>query len=232
MRRDYRIVEFVLILSIVVDKALEVVDAYQDKLLKLEHQVLVKPDVNTVRYLHIVSGDLTLHRQTLDPIKTLIFGLRRYDVDRCAALINSSGEDKKVVGFMSHKSKVYLADVYDHIDHVINAVDMYSNVAENLINYTFNMASYEMNDTMRRLTTVTIIFLPLTLLTGYFGMNFVNMWSVMHNHSDVIYWIIALPMMVLVGVLFLYEDFGRLCHLISKRWKSYTVARSVKHRAL
>ena len=55
MRREYRIVEFVLILSIVVDKALEVVDAYQDKLLKLEHQVLVKPDVNTVRYRKSLS---------------------------------------------------------------------------------------------------------------------------------------------------------------------------------
>ena len=61
--------------------------------------------------VHILSGDLILHKRTLEPIKTLIYGLRRYDVDRCAALIDSSdptNADVKVVGFMSHKSKIYL----------------------------------------------------------------------------------------------------------------------------
>jgi len=61
--------------------------------------------------VHILSGDLILRKRTLDPIKTLIYGLRRYDVDRCAALIDSSdpaNADVKVVGFMSHKTKIYL----------------------------------------------------------------------------------------------------------------------------
>ena len=92
--------------------------------------------------MHILSNDLTLHKRTLDPIKTLIYGLRRYDVDRCAALVNSAGQDSssaKVEGFMSHKSKIYLADVLDHIDFIINSLDMFSGTAENLINYTFNV---------------------------------------------------------------------------------------------
>lgn len=61
--------------------------------------------------VHILSGDLILHKRTLEPIKTLIYGLRRYDLDRCAALIDTSdpaNADIKVVGFMSHKSKIYL----------------------------------------------------------------------------------------------------------------------------
>jgi Mg2+ and Co2+ transporter CorA len=37
---------------------------------------------------------------------------------------------------------------------------------------------------------VTVIFLPLTLLTGYFGMNFDNMWSVKHGHGDWMYVVI------------------------------------------
>lgn len=60
--------------------------------------------------MHILSGDLILHKRTLEPIKTLIYGLRRYDLDRCAALVDTSqlGDQVKVEGFMSHKSKIYL----------------------------------------------------------------------------------------------------------------------------
>lgn len=56
--------------------------------------------------MHILSGDLALRKRSLEPIKALIFGLRRYDLDRCAALSEDSKE--KAVGFMSHKAKIYL----------------------------------------------------------------------------------------------------------------------------
>jgi len=64
--------------------------------------------------VHILSGDLTLHKRTLGPLKTVIYGLRRYDDDRCAALLSPEEKDEverrgeKVKGFMSHKSKIYL----------------------------------------------------------------------------------------------------------------------------
>ncbi|KLO20173.1 hypothetical protein SCHPADRAFT_33235 [Schizopora paradoxa] len=218
------------LLDLIVDKALEVVDEYQQKILKLEHQVLIRPNMKTVRYLHILSGDLSMHKRTLEPIKTLVYGLRRYDVDRCAALMDGS-DIAKVRGYMSHKSKIYLADVHDHIDHVINSMDMFTSISENLINYTFNMASYEMNETMRRLTFVTIIFLPLTLLTGYFGMNFTAFWSI-NNNSDLFFWEIAIPMMIVVIFLFMYSDLGRMVRFLKKRWNARKVKKSVKHKQL
>jgi hypothetical protein len=68
--------------------------------------------------VHILSGDLIMHKRTLEPIKTLIYGLRRYDVDRCTALVDLSKEPPgtKVEGFMSHKSKIYLVSRFQFID--------------------------------------------------------------------------------------------------------------------
>ena len=58
--------------------------------------------------VHIISGDLILHKRTLEPIKTVVYGLRRYDVDRVAALQEKLEPGVKVEGFMSHKAKIYL----------------------------------------------------------------------------------------------------------------------------
>lgn len=52
-----------------------------------------------------------MHKRTLSPLKSLIYGLRRYDLDRAVAQANSSDpgfDEKKITGFMSHKSKIYL----------------------------------------------------------------------------------------------------------------------------
>ncbi|KAG2140989.1 hypothetical protein DEU56DRAFT_278126 [Suillus clintonianus] len=211
------------LLDLVVDSALEVVDSFHEKILQLEYDVLMKPDMKVVSRLHILSGDLMLHKRTLGPLKTVIYGLRRYDEDRCAALLSSDEKEiqelrgEKVKGFMTHKSKIYLADVHDHMEYILTSMDMFAGITENLINYTFNIKSYEMNVVMRRLTLATIIFLPLTLLTGYFGMNFEYMWSV-NTHSDALFWKIAIPVMAFVIPLFMWSDLKRVAHYTEKRW--------------
>lgn len=92
-----------------------------------------------------MSGDLILHKRTLEPVKTLVYGLRRYDLDRAAALIDvdeldpKTGKPPKPEGFISMKSNVYLADVLDHMDQVLTSLDMFDAIAENLIDFTFNV---------------------------------------------------------------------------------------------
>ncbi|EJF56391.1 hypothetical protein DICSQDRAFT_174966 [Dichomitus squalens LYAD-421 SS1] len=217
------------LLDLVVDQALEVVEEYQGRILKIEQQVLLKPSVQTVRRLHILQGDLVLHKRTLEPIKTVIYGLRRYDVDRALALRDPSSVDEKVPveGYMSHKAKIYLADVHDHMEYILTSLDMVAGITENLMNYTFNMASYEMNDVMRRLTMATIICLPLTLLTGYFGMNFTRQWSV-HSHSDLFFWEVAIPVMLAVVPLFMWADIQRMGRYLDKRWRRRRINKAFK----
>ena len=62
--------------------------------------------------MHILQGDLILHKRTLEPIKTVIYGLRRYDVDRVLALKEHVDPSTKLEGYMSHKSKIYLVRPY------------------------------------------------------------------------------------------------------------------------
>ncbi|KAK1224442.1 hypothetical protein PQX77_012664 [Marasmius sp. AFHP31] len=216
------------LLDLIVDKAVVVIEEFEAKIKGFESRILLRPDVSTVRNLHIFSEDLILLKRTLEPIKVLVYGLRRYDLDRCAALVDPSRQgEAKVEGYMSHKSKIYLADVYDHMEYVLSSLDMFAAISENLINYTFNMTSYEMNEVMRRLTLATIVFLPLTLLTGYFGMNFEPMWSVNQN-SDLLFWKIAIPVMAVVIPTFLMPDIKRVLRFIQKRMQTKQAVKTLK----
>jgi hypothetical protein len=60
--------------------------------------------------VHILSGDLILHKRTLGPVKALIYALRHYDADRTAASLDDVpvADNQKVAGYMSHKAKIYL----------------------------------------------------------------------------------------------------------------------------
>jgi hypothetical protein len=113
--------------STVVDKALEVVESYHDRIQTLEHQTLLKNKLKTVQarmwmliyrksflnyeIVHILSGDLVLHKRTMGPIKQLVHGLRRYDLARVTALADDT-PGTEVKGFMSHKAKVYLVSLH------------------------------------------------------------------------------------------------------------------------
>ncbi|CAG7853911.1 SubName: Full=Related to Mg2 transporter protein, CorA-like {ECO:0000313/EMBL:CCA67912.1} [Serendipita indica DSM 11827] len=206
------------LLDLVVDRALDIVDRYHENILAVERSILLNPKMVAIRQLHFFSRDLTARRRELDPVKTLIYGLRRYDKERCAAVAESAGilvEGEAVQGFLSHKAKIYLADVHEHCEWILTSFEMQADIAENLINYTFNTIAYETNNTMRTLTLATIIFLPLTFLSGYFGMNFEVFGGI--QHSDAYFWEIAAPVFVATVIIFLWHDLRRMWHFLKKK---------------
>ena len=45
----------------------------------------------------------------------------------------------KVMGLMSMKATIYLADVLDHMEHILTSLDMYEVMVKNFVNFTFNV---------------------------------------------------------------------------------------------
>lgn len=63
-------------------------------------------------------------------------------------------------------------DVLEHIERVVHHVQRLEQNAETAVQIHFNAQSHRTNEIMRTLTVLTAIFLPLNLITGFFGMNF------------------------------------------------------------
>ncbi|CAE6405329.1 unnamed protein product [Rhizoctonia solani] len=197
-------------LDLIGDHLLTIVDEYQLMILELERTILLKPTLVAVQSLHLILGDIRLLHMAIKPLQRIIYRLRRYDRDRYKAV--APGENA-TTGFMSEESIVYLSDILDHARFIMLSLDSQTAITKELIDYTFNMTSYDSRDVMRILLIVTVIFLPLMFIAQYFGMNFEPMPSV-NNYSEALYWKVASPVLfvLLLGALrhriwcFLFED--------------------------
>jgi Mg2+ and Co2+ transporter CorA len=92
--------------------------------------------------------------------------------------------------------RVRSRDVLEHIERVLGHVRRLEQSAETAVQMHFSALGHRTNDIMRTLTVLTAIFLPLNLITGFFGMNFDGLPLI---HSATGLWV-ALAMMALVGV--------------------------------
>lgn len=87
-------------------------------------------------------------------------------------------------------------DVLEHIERVLSHVRRLENSAETAVQMHFSAQSHRTSNIMRTLTVLTAIFLPLNLVTGFFGMNFDALPLI---HSATGFWIAA-GIMLLLGI--------------------------------
>ena len=93
-------------------------------------------------------------------------------------------------------------DVIEHIERVVRHVRRLEQSAETVVQIHFSAQSNRTNDVMRTLTALTAIFLPLNLITGFFGMNFEYM-PLLHNPTA-FWWTVAAMVLIALctGALF------------------------------
>jgi Mg2+ and Co2+ transporter CorA len=81
--------------------------------------------------------------------------------------------------------KIRSRDVLEHIERVVHHVGRLEQNAETAVQMHFNAQSNRTNQVMRTLTVLTAIFLPLNLITGFFGMNF-EKFPVLHAENGLL----------------------------------------------
>ena len=92
--------------------------------------------------------------------------------------------------------RVRSRDVLEHVERVLSHVRRLEQSAEAAVQLHFSALGHRTNDIMRTLTVLTAVFLPLNLITGFFGMNF-DALPLIHTATG--FWV-AFWVMVAVGV--------------------------------
>ncbi len=101
--------------------------------------------------------------------------------------------------FFIKDMRFYFMDIYDHLFQVLETLDTYREILSGSMDIYLSSVSNKMNEIMKVLTIIATIILPLTLITGIYGMNFHYMPELYFRYG---YYII-LTLMSLITLVFI-----------------------------
>jgi len=67
---------------------------------------------------------------------------------------------------------MFLKDAYDHCIQIMDLIESYKEITSSIMDIYLSMVSNRMNEIMKVLTIISVIFIPLTFVAGIYGMNF------------------------------------------------------------
>ncbi len=146
---------FHIIIDDVVDNYTPILDALDDAVDAMEDEVFRQATQRTMaRILQLKKNIMTIRRVAV---------YQREMLNRL-----SRGE----FSLITHDEMIYYRNVYDHLVRMTDLAESYRDIVSGLLDAYLSVTSNNLNRIMKVLTIISTIFLPLSVITGFFGMNF------------------------------------------------------------
>ncbi len=136
------------------DYCFPILDKIGHKLDSLEDDVFEGRSEEVVRDISNVKQEIISYRKIIKPERSTLRVLERH-VER----------------FLPEELDLYFDDIVDAAERIWDILDNYKEVVEALESTNESVISHRQNDVLRVLTVFSVVLLPLTLITGFFGMN-------------------------------------------------------------
>ncbi|AKB51006.1 Magnesium and cobalt transport protein CorA [Methanosarcina barkeri str. Wiesmoor] len=143
------------LIDTVIDNYFLILEHFGDKIEYLEEGLVLHPRPETLRTIQKYKRDMITLRKSIWPLRELINGLQRVESD-----------------LIKETTRIYLRDVYDHTIQVIDTVEDFRDILSSMVDIYLSSISFRMNEVMEVLTVIATIFIPLTFISGVYGMNF------------------------------------------------------------
>ncbi|MCA9083856.1 MAG: magnesium/cobalt transporter CorA [Planctomycetaceae bacterium] len=144
-----------LILDYIIDSYFPVVEQLGDRLNAVDEFLEKEFDPGHRIEIRDVRSDLLLLRRTIWPQREAVAALLRDET-----------------GLISDSTKTYLRDCYDHTVQLMDVVETYRELCADLRDFYVAELGIRNNEIMKTLTVIATLFMPLSFVAGFYGMNF------------------------------------------------------------
>jgi len=164
-----------MLLDVLVDDYFGTLERFDERLEDLETELTGDPTRESLTRLHALRRELVFLLRAVWPLREVIGTLER-------------GE----LGVIRPETRVYLRDVHDHTLRVMDTVETLRELVSGMVEIYLSSSSNRINEIIKVLTILSTVFLPLTFVTGWYGMNF--------EHMPELGWPWAYPIVIAVMV--------------------------------
>ncbi len=144
------------IIDSMVDQLLPAVEELDEQLATLEQSILEQPTKEQLSEVLMLKRNTLRLRRSILPQRDMVNRLSRGEFGN---LIRSD-------------ALIFYRDVYDHVVRVEELLDGLRDLADSALSSYLSMVNNRMNEVMKAMSVVAVIFLPLTLVASIFGTNF------------------------------------------------------------
>lgn len=170
------------LIDVLVDQYLFVLERIGDEIETVDLQVVKSAEVVDLDTLYQLKKELLYLRKQTSPVTDFIRKMANDVPDK----------DWKPV-------KIYFDDLLGHSLQVQDIIHTYLDGLSNLFDLYFSLVNLRMNRTIQALTVITVVFLPLSLLAGIYGMNFLTMPGL--KDPQAFWWMMGMMLLIATGIL-------------------------------
>ncbi|WP_315115320.1 magnesium/cobalt transporter CorA [uncultured Clostridium sp.] len=159
----------------IVDSYFDIIESIGNSIDTIEDTLMSNPSQKTLNDIYKLKRELIFLRNSIWPLREVL-----------GKLVKSEYE------LIEDKTVMFLRDVYDHTIEIVDIIETYRDILSGMLDTYLSSVSNKTNEIMKVLTIFSTIFIPLSFLTGIYGMNFEYMPELKFKHGYLIFWVITI----------------------------------------
>jgi magnesium transporter len=176
------------LIDTIVDHYFIVMEKFGDQLEDIEERILRSGQRRDFEILYELKREMIHIRRSVWPLREVISKIERDDLK-----------------FIKKSTRVFIKDVYDHTIQAIDSVETYRDFISSLSDLYQSVIGNKMNQVMKTLTIISVIFIPLTFIAGLYGINFENVPEFKWEYGYAYFWSLLIGSAVFTLAIFRWK---------------------------